>query len=155
LRQLLQLIRGSRLGTRTRVSRTKDLIQHHDVVCRPRSALQCSVRLKEKVPSFPLGDAAVDNGTGLGVAGTIHVSLRARVEPRVVPLSNNDDSHARQSLFLCVSWINLFTGSAKKRQLFVQDELVLALGDAVAIHQYVFGKRGILSLGVPKPQTRQ
>lgn len=127
----------------------EDLVQHDDVVRGAAGALDHRVRLQVEIPDAFLGDAAVDDRTGLAVPTAVHVLGLAGVKARVVALADDDDGQPGQVLLSPLSRVLLRAGLAQARDLFVVDGLVLALRYTIAVYEDVLGQIRVLSYRGP------
>jgi len=115
-----------------------DVVLDDDVMSWACCSLKTLVSLKVELAQDLVGDAAVDDGSWKRVPGSL-VSLRVvirilhlgRVEASVVALADDDDGNLGM---LCLCTIHLVKGFLKAWQLRMQDSLVLAFRNSIAVH---------------------
>jgi hypothetical protein len=156
--QIAQVVRevfqgvGGVLKGRLHPAALEYLVQDDVVVGRPGRALDRCVSLQEKVPVARFGDGAVDDGAVGRVRGAVGVCLARRVETGVVAFAHNHDGDARESILRVGRRVRLGAGFTQERQLLVEHNVVLALGNAVTVNQEVL--RELLVLRGPQAETR-
>lgn len=105
----------------------ENLVPDSKVVCGASGSLQGGVCLEVEVPVTGFGDAAVDHGARLRVEGPLGFTLARGVEASVVPLSDDHDRHAGETLLGVGGWVRGSASLLQKGKLLVDYRVVLAL----------------------------
>lgn len=111
----------------------EDLVPDGKVVGRTGGALDGGVSLEVEVPVAGLCDAAVDDGAVLGVGGAVGVLVAGGVEAGVMAFADDDDGDAREVLLGACGGVGLYAGLLEQGQFLLDDDVVLAFGDTVAV----------------------
>jgi len=107
------------------------------------------------LPCPGLRDTSVDHSAVLWVAAPRVRKIwliGGRIEPGMMALANDDDSHARQTLLRLGRWVHFGTSLLNGRKLCKTYNVVLPLGDSVTIYQDILWQCLIVLL-LPEFQT--
>lgn len=118
-----------------------DVVFDAVVVSSATGALQNSVRLKVEVGTCWISDTSVDNSAGPEIAIPVCIFGIDCISADVMALPDNKDG---QLWALLVGVVDSLKSSVEGRLLVVEDCLVLTLGNAITVHNYLFRLRTLV-----------